>query len=216
METFKLYSYFRSSASYRIRLALNFKGLPYDYIPVHLLKDGGQQHCPEYSQLNPMEQVPTLVHGDVTLNQSLPILLYLDDIHHEKPLLPKKTAERAQILNFCEIINSGIQPLQNLGTLQRLEVMFSALEEQKRNWMTFWIQKGLLTLEKTLQNQEGDYCFGDAFTAADAFLIPQVFASERFGIQMTDFPQLKKINDHCQTLEFVKASHPNNQPDTPQ
>ncbi|MEO0336731.1 MAG: maleylacetoacetate isomerase, partial [Pseudomonadota bacterium] len=210
-----LYSYYRSSASYRARIALNLKGVPYRIKPVHLLNDGGEQRKPDYRSLNPMEQVPALVHGDQVLGQSMAIISYVDDNFDGRQLFPKTALERANCLQICETVNSGIQPLQNLSVLQYLESEFGFTAEQKTIWIRKWVLKGYAALEKTLEKTSGEFCLGNSLTAADAFLVPQVFSGRRFGADSTDFPYIQRIYNTCIEHEaFVKAA-PENQPDAP-
>ncbi len=208
----KLYGYFRSSASYRVRIALHLKEIPFENISVHLVQDGGQQHSENYKKLNPMEQVPTLVDGDFKLSQSLAILQYLDEKHSLPQLFPKNSKDKARVWQVCELINSGLQPLQNLSLLQ-----FIQREHQldPNKWSHHWIEKGLKALESTLQNTAGNFCFGGTVTAADACLIPQVYNAHRFNVNMSSLPIIKNIYTHCEELEAFQKAHPANQPDAP-
>lgn len=214
MAEFVLYSYFRSSASYRARLALNVKGIKYEYRAVHLLNNGGEQHRTEYRELNPSQQVPTLIHNRNVIGQTVAIFEYLEEIKPTPALYPHTAAARAKVRQFCEIINCT-QPLQNLATLQFLESQFRATEGQKKVWMTEWMGRGYEAAEKMLQKNAGTYCFGDQLTAADCFLVPQVFASNRFKIELNQYPTLKRIHTNLEKLESFKKAHPHAQPDTP-
>ncbi len=209
----KLYSYFRSSASYRVRIALHHKGLPFEYLPVHLLKDGGQQHHEAYRRLNPMGHVPTLVHDDFVLAESVAIFDYLDRAFPVKPLFPQMPRERAMVLQIVEMVNSGIQPLQNIKVTQALENKFGMATSDADRWTRHWIQSGLENLEKLLERTAGNYCFGAEVTAADCFLIPQCFSSRRFGVDTTQFPIISRIEKNALALPAFIQAHPEKQPD---
>ncbi|MCB9072539.1 MAG: maleylacetoacetate isomerase [Bdellovibrionaceae bacterium] len=209
----KLYSYFRSSSAYRVRIALNVKNIPYEMIPIHLLKNGGEQHASSYRAINPSEQVPTLIDGNHTIGQSMAILEYIEQKFPQTPLLPEMPHERAIVRQMCEVINSGIQPLQNLMVTQYLTDSLHVSENDKMVWLQFWINRGLTSFESLLDKYSGTYCFGDHLSFADCFLIPQVFSSQRFNIDLSRFPKIKVLNDRCLSLPaFIKAS-PQEQPD---
>lgn len=215
MSQLVLHSYYRSSASYRVRIALYLKNLEFEYRAVHLLNNGGEQKSPKYMALNPSAEVPCLIHGDKVLAQSMAIVDYLDRVFPDPRLFPEDPYLRAQVMQFCEIINSGIQPLHNLRVLERLESQFKASQSDKDQWNQHWIHRGLENLETLLSKTAGDYAFGNQLTAADVFIAPQVFSSKRFGAKVEQFKTLMKIYDHCmQSSAFQKAS-PENQPDTP-
>ncbi|ESO91951.1 hypothetical protein LOTGIDRAFT_121608 [Lottia gigantea] len=205
-----LYSYFRSSCSWRVRIALNIKGIEYEYKAVHLLNNGGEQRSEDYSSKNPMQQVPSLEtsNGDV-LTQSLPIMEYLEEQYPSPSLLPKDSIQRAQIRALAEMINSGIQPLQNLTVLQYLK------EDQKAEWSKHWIHNGFVALEKTLEKTSGKYCFGDNITLVDCCLPPQVFNANRFKVDMAEFPVISRINEDLGKIEAFKLAQPSQQPDCP-
>ncbi len=208
-----LYSYFRSSCAYRVRIALNLKGVPYSIVPVHLIKDGGQQHSERYHAINASRQVPTLVDGNTIIGQSMAILEYLEDEFPNPPLLPKNPADRALVRQMCEIINSGIQPLQNLSVVQFLEKDLKLGAEQKDQWLQSWIHRGLQSFEDLLQFHSGKYCFGDQITLADCLLVPQIFSSLRFKVDVSRYPRSVEINERCLKLtDFLRAS-PERQPD---
>lgn len=210
-----LYSYYRSSASYRVRIALNLKQISYEYRSVHLLKNGGEQHSAEYSRLNPMKQVPSLIVDGRVLTQSMAIIDFLDAKFEKVRLFPKDPWIRAQIISFCENINAGMQPLQNLRTLQDLEEQFKATQEDKNTWTAQWLQRGFKTLETILEKNQGPFSFGTEPTAADCFLVPQVFAAKRFNFDFADYPRIRTVYDHCiKQPAFIKA-HPAHQVDTP-
>ncbi|KVP58182.1 maleylacetoacetate isomerase [Burkholderia ubonensis] len=211
----KLYSYFRSSASYRVRIALHLKQLTFDYVPVHLLRDGGQQLKDEYRALSPDSLVPTLVDGDAALQQSLAIVEYLDETHPEPPLLPKAPLDRAYVRSIALQIACEIHPLNNLRVLKYLKHMLQVPEEAKNDWYRHWIEAGFATLEARLANdpRTGKLCFGDTPTLADICVVPQVFNANRFAIDTSRFPTIQRIYDHAMTLDAFKAAAPGAQPD---
>lgn len=217
MSDLNLYNYFRSSTSYRVRIALELKGLSYTYTPVHLLQNGGEQYSDAYKSLNPLSGVPTLLHGDKAISQSFAIIEYLEDAFPNTPkIFPQDAFLRAKVRQFCEIINADIHPLQNLRVMQYLEKQVHLNADQKNTWLNKWIVKGLTAAEKTLESYSGTYCFGDTVTAADLFLVPQLFSSQRFNIDISHFQQLSKIYENCNQLEAFKKAHPYRQPDTPE
>lgn len=212
-----LYSYFRSSASYRVRIAMNLKSMDYDYEGVHLLKDGGQQHALNFKAINPMGQVPCLVDGMNVVAQSMAIIDYLDNKGLKPTLFPKDLETRAQVIEFCEIINSGIQPLVNLKVRQKLQNDFKGTEEQIKSWMSDFMNQGFTAMEKKLAKTAGQYCFGNQITAADVFLVPAVYgAIHGAGLSLDQYPLCKKINDTLLKMDAFKKAHPDNQPDSPQ
>lgn len=210
----KLYGYWRSSASYRVRIALNVKGLAYETIPVHLVKDGGQQHRPAYRALNPQGRVPLLVDGDFKLGQSLAIFGYLESQYPEPALLPADPRQRARVWQFCEAINADIQPLHNLGPLGYLSREFGISEEQKLAWIRHWIDRGLSALEQDIADQpERAYVFGDAPSYADCCLVPQLYAARRFGGDLTKYPRLAALATRLEQQPAFFTAHPEQQPD---
>lgn len=213
MNKLKLYSYFRSSASYRVRIALHWKELPFEYIPVHLIKDGGAQNTAPFKKINPMAHVPALDHDGFILTESVAIVDYLDQVFPMKRLIPTSPRERANVFRVMEILNSGIQPLQNLKVLGYLEKHFHATQDVKNEWCFNWISKGMAALEEILSQTSGTYCFGDQITAADAFLIPQCFASRRFHVNIEGYPTLLRIEKACNALPAFQKAHPEKQPD---
>lgn len=216
MDKLVLYNYFRSSTSFRVRLALEVKKLAYEYKPVHLLNNGGEQHSAEYRSLNPMGGVPTLVHGSNVLGQSIAIVEYLDEAFPQSyQLFSKDPYRKALIKQFCENINADTHAYGNLRTLQYLEKNFAANEEQKTKWIHTWTISGLNACEKMLEKYSGKFCFGDEITAADLFLVPQIFTAQRFKVPLDNYPLITKIVNHCTGLEAFKKAHPYSQPDTP-
>lgn len=211
-----LYSYFRSSTSYRVRIALEYKKLTYTYKAVHLLNNGGEQNSQDYRKLNPLGGVPTLVHGDRHISQSFAIIDYLEAAFpHSPSLYTGDLYINAKIRQFCENINADIHPLMNLKVMQYLEKNLAADDEQKSSWIRKWVADGLGACESLIQPFAGTYCFGKQLTVADVFLVPMFFSAKRFNIDTSQFSRLSQINDHCQTLEAVQKAHPHKQPDTP-
>ncbi|MBN3760198.1 maleylacetoacetate isomerase [Burkholderia sp. Ac-20365] len=211
----KLYSYFRSSASYRVRVALNLKNLPYEYLPVHLLRDGGEQFKPEYRQLNHDAVVPTLVDGEHVITQSLAIIEYLDETHPEPPLLPSTPADRAYVRSLVQQLACEIHPLNNLRVLKYLKRTVGVNDEVKDAWYQHWISSGFAALEAYLvaDGRAGKLCFGDTPTVADICLVPQVFNANRFNVDMTPYPTIRRICDYANSLDAFARAEPGVQPD---
>jgi maleylacetoacetate isomerase len=212
----KLYGYWRSTASYRVRIALNLKQVDYQYIPVHLVKNGGEQHSDSYASLNPAELVPTFVDEDedIILNQSLAIIEYLDERFTDKPrLIPPHTTERARVRALAQDIACEIQPVGNLRVLNALKAHYGADQKQVAKWASHWITEGFNGIEKRLQTQAGKYCFDFDITVADVCLVPQVYNAKRFGVDMTDYPLISKIVDNCNNLDAFQRALPENQID---
>ena len=208
-----LYSYFRSSASYRVRIGLALKGIDYEYRAVHLVEDGGAQYKPAYAALNPMHEVPSLLIDGHVLSQSLPILEYLDETRPAPPLLPADAYGRAKARQLAECVNASIQPLQNLRVLKKLESDFGAVEETRRAWVAHFIHSGFRGIEAILRDTAGTYAVGDAVTLADICLVPQVFAAVRFGVTLEDYPILAAVAARAGALPAFEAAHPSRQPD---
>lgn len=210
----KLYAYWRSGASYRARIALNLKGLPYELIPVHLVKGGGEQHQAAYRALNPEGRVPLLVDGDFKLGQSLAIFGYLESQHPTPALLPADPHMRARVWQFCEAINADIQPLHNLGPLNYLSRELGVDEAQKAAWIRHWIDRGLSALEQEISDlPERAALFGDTPTYADCCLVPQLYAARRFGSDTNKYPRLLATSERLEQLPAFVAAHPEQQPD---
>lgn len=208
----KLYSYFRSSASYRVRIALNLKNVPYDIAPIHLVK--GEQKSDGYKDKNPSGLIPALELGDGTIiTQSMAILDYLENEYPDTPLLPKDNANRAIVLSMCNIIACDTHPLNNLRVLQYLSNDLKISDAQKQDWYAHWIGVNFTALEELLKTHGGKYCFGDELSLADACLIPQVYNANRFKVDLSGFPTILNVVENCNQLDaFIKAS-PENQPD---
>lgn len=207
----KLYSYFRSSAAYRVRIALNIKQLAYETQPIHLVKN--EQRQADYQALNPSQLVPTLVDADQTLSQSISILEYLEEAYPEVALLPKNIAERAKVRAFAQAIACDIHPLNNLRVLKYLQQDLGLNDQQKSNWYQHWMLLGFQSLEAQLQDSNGQFCFGTQATFADCCLIPQVYNARRFKIDLTAFPKIESIYQHCLTLPAFLHAAPEQQPD---
>jgi maleylpyruvate isomerase len=211
----KLYSYFRSSAAYRVRIALNLKGLDYDYAPVHLVRGGGEQLKSEYRALNPDGIVPTLVDGDDVLTQSLAIIEYLEETHPEPALLPRAPADRAFVRSVALQIACEIHPVDNLRVLKYLKHELKVPDDVKDAWYRHWIDSGFTSLEKRLASDErvGKLTFGDTPTLADVCIVPQVFNARRFDIDLSPYPTILRIADHASQIEAFAKAAPAAQPD---
>ncbi len=211
----QLYTFFRSSAAYRVRIALNLKGLPYDAVPVHLLRGGGEQHAPGYTQLNPTQLIPTLVDGSLTLGQSLAILEYLEEAYPTPALLPDDAGGRARVRAVSMSIACDIHPLNNLRVLQYLERELKVDEAAKSRWYQHWIILGFSALETMLRSSDatGAFCHGEAPSMADCCLVPQVANARRFEIALDDFPTICRIDANCAELPAFRQALPQNQPD---
>jgi maleylpyruvate isomerase len=209
----KLYNYFRSSASFRVRIALEIKGLPYDYAPVHLLK--GEQLAPDFVKLNPDALVPVLCDGNDVLNQSLAIVEYLEETHPEPTLLPGSPSNRAHIRAIALAIACEIHPLNNPRVLKYLKNTFNVEEEARNDWYRHWVKLGFAALETRLSQSPltGAYCVGDTPTLADLCLVPQVFNGKRFDVAVEDYPTLARIFAHCMEQEAFQRAAPAAQPD---
>lgn len=214
MSSFVLYNYFRSSTSFRARVALNIKGIDFDYKAINLLKD--EQHSADYKKLNPMAGIPTLVHDGKVIPDSAAILWYLEDIRPEPALQPKDAYLKARMRQICEIVNSSMHPYGNLKITKALIKDYGFSEEQKNEWFNRWIGQGLAALEKVLPEISGTYCVGDQVTMADIYLYPQIITCQRFNVDLTPYPTIMKIFANCdKNPHFVKA-HFSRQIDTPE
>lgn len=209
----ELYGYWRSSASYRARIALNFKQLDYNAIPVHLLKDGGQQHQQAYRQLNPNGLVPTLVDGQIILHQSLAIVDYLEEKYPEPSLLPETPRFRSAARALALDLASELQPLINLRVQQYLTEVLEVTAAQKQAWLDHWFKESFTAFEKNLEEIAGKYCVGDNFSIADVCLVPQVYSAQRFGIDLSGYPIMMAVYERLLELPWVAAAHPTKQAD---
>lgn len=208
----KLYSYFRSSAAYRVRIALNLKGVSYDMVPIHLTKDGGRQHTAEFRAINPQSRVPALElpSGEV-LTQSLAIIEYLDEIHPEPPLLPADALGRAKSRAIAQMIACDIHPLNNLIALQYLRRQLKHEQPAIDAWYHHWISVGFAALEQLLA--PGPYACGSQVTLADVCLVPQVANARRLNVPLDKFPRITGIDAACLRLPAFDKARPENQPD---
>lgn len=211
----KLYSYFRSSAAYRVRIALNLKGLNYETVPVHLLKNGGEQLSENYRNVNPSGLVPTFVDEGAAIGQSLAILEYLEEAYPATALLPKGAAERARVRAIAQSIACDIHPLNNLRVLKYLRNELGVDEEAKNAWYRHWTEQGLRVVERLLADSSltGLYCHGDQPTIADLCLVPQVYNARRFECNLDDCPTIVRIDAQCGTLPAFRQAAPESQPD---
>jgi len=189
-----------------VRIVLNFKNIDYEIRPVHLVKD--EQNSDEYKLLNPKGEVPLLVLEDLALGQSMAIMMYLDRKWPNPPIFPSNPERRAECIQLCEVINSGIQPIQNLKVLKYIEGKIDKME-----WGKYWIEEGLKAFENSLAKTASQYCLDDSLSAADMFLVPQVYNAMRFNVDMEQFPTIKKINENCLEHQAFKDALPENQPD---
>ena len=208
----KLYSYFRSSAAYRVRIALNLKGLPYEMDFVHLTKDGGRQHSAEFNAVNPAKLVPALRldSGDV-LTQSLAIIDYLDETHPQPPLLPVDPLQRAKVRAVALTIACDIHPIDNLRVLQYLKRTLKHEQSDIDAWYHHWIIQGFNAIEAAIA--PGPYCFGAQVTLADVCLVPQVFNARRLKVPLEAFPKIVAVESACLKLAAFDKARPENQPD---
>lgn len=211
----QLYSYFRSSTAYRVRIALQLKGLAYDTIPVNLVK--GEQSAPLYKDVNPMEAVPTLVHDGFTLSQSLAIIEYLDEIAPQPRLIAGNAQEKAYIRQLSSLIATDIHPLTNLRVLKHIAATFGADDEAKTVWYGRWARQGMLAFEELLRQngRSGDYCLGGQVSMADLCLVPQMYNMRRYKLPVDDLPLCCRIEDHCLQQDAFQRAAPENQPDAP-
>jgi maleylacetoacetate isomerase len=210
-----LYGYWRSSAAYRVRIALNLKGLDYETRPVHLLRDGGEQHAEAYRRLNPQELIPCLLDGGRKITQSVAIIEYLDETRPAPELLPSDPAGRARVRALALAVACDVHPLGNLRVLQYLSSHFSADDAQKLEWSRHWIATGFDALELLLAGSPatGRYCHGDSPGLADACLVPQVYNALRWKLSLAPWPTIERIHAACSELEAFRRAAPEVQPD---
>ena len=211
----ELYSYWRSSASYRVRIALNIKSLPYAYHGVNLVKDGGEQWGKAYREINPQSRVPTLVHDGQRLSQSLAIIEYLDETFPGNKLIPHDPVDRARVRMLSQIIACDIQPMQNTSTTRYLKEKLKLDEAAITEWLREWITRGLDAYNASIERDHlsGKFSHGDTPTMADCCLVPQMYAAQRFGIEPARYPRLVLIWENCNQLTAFSAAHPSKQID---
>jgi maleylacetoacetate isomerase len=208
----KLYSYFRSSAAYRVRIALNLKGMPYEMVSIHLTKDGGAQHKAEFHGINPQKRVPVLeLSGGEVLTQSLAIIEYLDDIHPEPPLLPPDALDRAKVRAIAQMIACDIHPLNNLVALQYLKRQLKHEQAEIDAWYHHWVIEGFTAIEAMIA--PAPYTCGPHVTLADICLVPQVYNARRLKVPLDKFPKIVAADAACQKLPAFDKARPENQPD---
>src|ERR1700674_1093009 len=210
-----LHTYFRSSAAYRVRIALSLKGFDARLVPIHLTRGGGEQFANEYRALNPLALVPVLTDGDLQLSQSLAIIEYLEERYPLPSLLPASFGDRARARQLALTIACEIHPLNNLRILKYLTGKLGLTEEATLEWIGHWIKQGFDAIETELKTSalRGHFCVGDTPTIADCCLVPQVFNAQRFGVDLSLYPMLLGIHQACEALPEFQAAHPSRQPD---
>lgn len=215
MEKLELYTYCKSSAAYRVRIALNYKGIEYTSHYINLLADGGDNFKPDYMDINPQGLIPTLVNGDIILQQSLSILEYLEETWPQPPLLPVKPEDRGYVRAIAQMIACEIHPLNNLRVLSFLENNLNLEVKNKLVWYRHWIKEGFTAIESFLEkhNKVGQFCFGNTPSIADACLVPQVYNANRYECDLSNYPIIRGINEHCMTLPAIIQAAPENQKD---
>ncbi len=208
----KLYDYFRSSAAYRVRIALNLKDLEAEQVSVHLVRGGGEHRQASYLVVNPQGLLPALEIDDGTvLAQSLAILEYLDETHAEPPLLPEDAIARAQVRAICQMVACEIHPLNNLRVMQYLKNELGHEQETVNTWYAHWVKSGFQAIEQVIGSD--GYCFGGAVSLADVCLVPQIFNAHRFKVDISPYPKISKVEAVCGALEPFAKAHPASQPD---
>lgn len=215
--TVKLYTYWRSSAAYRVRIVLNLKGIDYEPVPVSLKPGDDEHRKDEYRAINPQMLVPFFDDGQVAIGQSMAILEYLEETHPLTPLLPDAEPMRSRVRAFCNAIACDIHPLNNLRVLNYLSSELDASESQKSDWYAHWIAEGFRACEalSVRYAHDGPYAFGKDVTLADALLVPQVYNARRFEVPLDEFPRLVAVADACNELQAFIDAAPENQPDYP-
>ena len=211
----KLYGYYRSSASYRVRIILNLKGIDWEYIAVNLVK--GDQFSAEYAAKNPIKLVPVLDIGDAQLAQSVAIAEYLEANYPEPPLLPVDELEKARVREMVHIIASDTQPVGNLRVMKHVRAQYDVDEEAMNLWAQEWMRRGFEAFDKRIEERssDGKFSYGDSLTLADVFIVPQVYNADRFGLDMEPFPAIRGVMENLNTIEAIRAAHPSVQPDAP-
>lgn len=213
----KLYSYWRSTAAYRVRLALELKGIDYETVTVSLVPGVAEHRQQDYRRRNPQMLVPFLEDGDFGIGQSQAILEYLEETQTSTPLLPASARQRAAVRSFCNSICCDIHPLNNLRVLLYLQEELGVSDEQRDTWYANWIHAGFRAAEVVANEHSGSgpFVFGEAVTLADCCLVPQIYNARRFNVPITEYPRLVAIDAHCATLDAFSRSTPEKQPDAP-
>jgi maleylacetoacetate isomerase len=212
---FRLYTYWRSSAAFRVRIALNLKGLDYESVPKHLLRDGGEQRKPDYLAVNPQGLIPALADDGFVIPQSLAICEYLEEMHPDPRLLPGNAIDRASVRSMALAVACDIHPLNNLSVTGYLRSQLGADDAAVNRWVGHWIQRGFGALEERVSRESGDgrYCHGSSVTLADVFLVPQMYNARRFNVDVSSYPKLVAICAHLEGLPAFAAARPEAQPD---
>ena len=214
-----LHTYWRSSCSYRVRIALAYKGVAYASAPVHLVRGGGEQHAPAYAALNPSHRVPTLEIDGLTLVQSGAMIEYLEETRPEPALLPRDAAARAHVRALCACVSNDMQPLGNLAVLQHVAALLpadappEARAAARDAWGRHWVALGLAALEALMAPRAGRYSVGDDFSMADVFLAPQAYNAARLGLDLAPYPTIQRVLAALEAHPAVQAAHPSAQPD---
>jgi maleylacetoacetate isomerase len=211
----KLFGYWRSTAAWRVRIALNLKGLDWESAPIHLVRDGGEQRTPAFLARNPQGLVPALEADGLVLTQSLAIIEYLEETHPAPALLPADPGGRARVRSLAQLVACDLHPLNNLRVLQLLRERFGLDERQRDDWIRHWMQEGLGALETRLAREPGTgrFCHGDVPGLADCCLVPQLYNARRYDCELDGFPTLLRIEAACGALEAFRRAAPDRQPD---
>ena len=215
MSGLRLHGYWRSSASYRVRIALECKGLDFEYVPVHLVRSGGEQYSPDYRTLNPQSRVPALESPDGVLTQSMAIMEWLDEAYPEPALLPRNPGERARVRALAQIMVADVQPLQNISVTRFLQSTLKVDDAALQVWLREWVGRGMRAFEEMLAQAPplGDFCVGNTPTLADVCLVPQCYSSRRFGVDPAAYPRIAHIERACAELPAFQRAAPERQPD---
>jgi maleylacetoacetate isomerase/maleylpyruvate isomerase len=211
----KLYTFFRSSASYRVRIALNLKNIPYDQAPIHLRRGGGEQSMTAYKSINPQALVPALEDDGKILTQSLAIIEYLEEKYPQPAILPADPADKAFVRSLALVIACEVHPIQNLRVLNHIKSTYNQTDAQVNRWAQHWIDLGLSAIEQMIlaQSRRGSFCFGDAPTLADICLIPQLGNARRFGCELAKYPTILEVEANCMAVPAFANAAPEKQPD---
>ncbi len=217
MDRLVLFTYWRSSAAYRVRIGLNLKRLAYESVPVHLIRDGGEQLAPAYRMTSPQGLVPVLQHGHRKLRQSLSILEYLDEVWPDPSLLPTTARGRQRVRSVAQMIACDVHPLNNLRVMRYFEREWNVPQTERDAWTRHWMVHGFDAVEQLLADNPATsrFCEGDVPTLADCCLVPQLYNARRFGVDLTPYPTLVRIEEACLALPEFDAARPERQPDAP-